>query len=113
MPKRLIALLAALGAAAAWAEDQPAPGAGGDLAAMRRAVESGEALPLAAIIPAVMAVKAGKIIDIRFELRATGPVYIIYDLTPDWQLFVLTVDARTGEVMVDPPAPAAPKKDQS
>lgn len=116
MPKRLIACVAALGAVAAWAEEAPVPdgaAAGGDLAAMRQAVARGEALPLSEIMPAVMAAKPGKIIDIRFELRESGPVYVIYDLTPDWQLFVLTVDARTGSVVVGPLPPAPAKKDQS
>lgn len=95
----------------------PSPMDGGnaaaELAAMRAAVARGEVKSLSEIMPAVMAVRPGKIIEIHFQQRDAGPVYVVYDLTPDWQLFVLTIDARTGEVLSGPAQPAPPKKDQS
>lgn len=136
MPHRVIAFLAALWAAAAGAQEtQPSPspkpepkstldarpapdtmavGSGDDeLAALRAAVARGEVKSLSEIMPAVMAARPGKIIEIHFQQRDAGPVYVVYDLTPDWQLFVLTIDARTGEVLSGPVQPARPKKDQS
>lgn len=117
MPKRTITFLAVSAAAAAPVgaqETAPVPEepAAQELAAMRAAVASGAALSLSEIMPGVMAAVPGKIIEIHFLMRPKGPVYVIYILTPDWQLFVLSVDARTGEVLNAPTVPDPSQKDQ-
>lgn len=117
MPNRTITFLAVTAAAPVGAQEAapvpvPEEPAAQELAAMRAAVASGAALSLSEIMPGVMAAVPGKIIEIHFLMRPKGPVYVIYILTPDWQLFVLSVDARTGEVLNAPPVPDPSQKDQ-
>jgi hypothetical protein len=79
-----------------------------DMAALRAAVARGEALPLSAVLPAVMAVVPGELLDVKFQTRETGPVYVVDVLSPDWRLWILIVDARTG-VVLNPPVRAEAK----
>ena len=119
MPARISAILAVATATAGWAQDQPATplpaadAAARELSAMRAAVEQGEALSLAEILPSVMAVRPGKVIEVHFQQRDDGPVYVLYSLAPDWDLLVLVVDARTGEILESPVGTPFTAKDQS
>lgn len=91
------------------AEDQPAD----DMAAMRAAVAQGKALSLATILPNIATVQRGAILEVQFQQRRTGPVYVITVISPDWRLWTLVVDARTGAVLTPPISPPPRRKGQS
>lgn len=79
-----------------------------DMADLRMAVETGEIRSLAAILPGVMTVLPGEVIEVKFQRQASGPVYLLTVLTPDWRIWTLTVDAVSGAVLS--PAPEVLKR---
>lgn len=70
----------------------------GDLA--RAAVGRGEILPLWALLPRVLALFPGEVLDIELDLYDDGSFeeYEFEILTPDGRLIEVDVDAATGEV---------------
>ena len=115
MRRTALCLIAALWPGLGLAQDPglPAPASQDELARMRAAVQSGQILSLAEILPGLMDLLPGKLIDVRFQLRDSGPVYVLYDLAPDWQLWIFEVDARTGRLKNPPPGGRLRAKGQS
>lgn len=84
-----------------------------EMTAVRSAVQSGEALSLSVILPGVMALQPGEILDVKFRHQESGAVYVISILAPDWQIWTWVVDAKTGKVLNPPPARVPGKNEQS
>lgn len=63
----------------------------------RRAVQSGEVLPLSAILERVQKEQPGKVLGVELEREGRQWSYEIRLLRPDGRLVKLKRDARTGE----------------
>ena len=70
-----------------------------DIEIARDAVERGEILPLAAILPVIQKDHPGRVIEIELEFSDGIRVYEIEIVTPDGRLIELDVDARTGTLV--------------
>jgi uncharacterized membrane protein YkoI len=92
MTKRVLALLVAL----ALLPSVAGAGESRDHDRVRRAVLSGEILPLSAILDRVNAEYAGELIEAELEDKYGQPVYEIKLVTKDGKLLKLHYDARDG-----------------
>lgn len=77
----------------------------------RRAVEAGEAMPLASIMERVDADFAGQLVEVELDKDDGRWVYEIELLTPQGHVIELTYDARTGTLVeTEGPGVAAARK---
>ncbi|MEJ1158356.1 PepSY domain-containing protein [Prosthecomicrobium sp. N25] len=90
----LLALLIGVAGPAAAAAERHA-----DHETARRAVERGEAKPLAEILPAVAAQAGGEIVGVEFEREDGRWVYEIRVLDPVGRRREIYVDARDGRIL--------------
>jgi uncharacterized membrane protein YkoI len=93
MPFLLAALLLFAVAPVAGADDDDDQ----DLA--RRALEQGQALPLAEILAKVKPEVPGKVIKIELETEDGVLVYELKVLRPDGRIEEIEVDAKTGKLL--------------
>lgn len=70
-----------------------------DFELARDAVERGEILPLARLMPQIEKDYAGKVIEVELEISLQGKVYEFEVLTTAGQLLEVDVDAATGKVL--------------
>ncbi len=77
----------------------PAAEAQGRQNGARRAVESGDTRPLGEILPRVRSRFPGRLLDAQLMRRNGRPVYQLRILGPGGQVQVLSVDARTAEIL--------------
>lgn len=87
-----LVVLAMLGAA-------PAANAQGFRSEPRRSVESGDTRPLGDILPQVRGRYPGRLLDAQLVRRNGRPIYQLRILGPGGQVQVLSVDARTAEIL--------------
>ena len=77
----------------------PAAEAQGRQNGARRAVDSGDARPLGEILSQVRSRYPGNLLDAQLVRRNGRPVYQLRILGPGGQVQVLSVDARTAEIL--------------
>jgi uncharacterized membrane protein YkoI len=97
-----VSLAAILVVSAIWAGTRPAD-ASSDHEKARKALQSGEILPLDKILAAAAAKYPGQVLEVELEdERVEGTkiwVYEIKAMAPDGKIFKVMVDARTAEVI--------------
>ncbi len=93
MNKAILALVMILSAAPVLADGRH------DHDQARQAVESGDILPLSAILQRLRAEQPGELVETELESRHGRLVYEIKLLTPEGRLLKLYYDAHTGEIL--------------
>ncbi len=81
---------------------QGTPGPGLDHERARKAVENGEARRLSAFVSVIERVYDGRMIDVALHRRRSMLVYDIKMLSKAGRVFVVSVDARTGQPRPNP-----------
>lgn len=87
----LLALVLVGAPSAAWADD--------DHDRVRAMVESGEVLPLPAILEIVAREAPGEVIEVDLDEDDGDVIYEIEVLTPRGRVLEIEIDARTGEIL--------------
>ncbi len=95
----LTAMAAVLAPAEALARPGRGRGRGGDHDVARDALEHGEALPLAEILPLALRAVPGEILEIELEREHGRLVYEIELLARNGRVRKVILDARTGAVL--------------
>jgi uncharacterized membrane protein YkoI len=90
----LLAVLVLLAASIAHAEEDD-----DDQELARRALEQGQALPLAEILAKLKPEVPGKVIKIELEADDGALVYELKVLRPDGRIEEIEVDAKTGKLL--------------
>lgn len=70
-----------------------------DQALVRKAVADGEAQSLGQIMPALRRAAPGKILDISFDQRGGGFIYMFTILTDTGRYLDVSIDAKTGAAL--------------
>ena len=73
--------------------------AGGDHDKARKALESGQVLPLQQILQKISKDYPAQVIEVELERKSNGWIYEIKQLSADGSLSKLEVDAKTGIVL--------------